>query len=514
MQQESSSRRLHSRWQRRLIIGGVALVVLIAIGTAVLVRFGPLTASAVTRNLEETVGGKVTIGRFHSEYFPRPGCVLEGLASSGNGAAGNAVSIRAGKLTVEVGFLDLFRNSIDKVQADDLRVTVPQGSGLYSSHAGFANPGRWVRELVADGAVVEFERRGRPGNPLRFDIHRLTLSESGRNAPIHFRAELLNPEPPGEISTDGQFGPWRPEDPGQTAVAGTYAFKQARLDVFKGIAGTLSSQGEFSGVLGHIEVRGRTETPDFEVKQIGHRVHLNTEFRATVNGTNGDTFLQPVSVSIDRTEIQSQASVRKTSGEKGKLTTLEASGRGRIQDLLRLFVSENPPAMTGEISLKAFATLPSGPRPFLRKLRVQGDFTIGEVRFSKPATEQNLDQFSARAQGKKPGKNPDSAVVPGTTQGHVVVEDGVATFSNLTFGIPGATAQLHGTFNLLDQRVNLEGVLKTEASLSHSTSGIKSVLLKPLDPFFKKKHAGAAVGISLTGTYDHPSFGLDLDAHK
>ena len=95
-----------------------------------------------------------------------------------------------------------------------------------------------------------------------------------------------------------------------------------------------------------------------------------------------------------------------------------------------------------------------------------------------------------------------------------VADDGVARFSKLTFEVPAATAELHGSFNLVDQRINLEGKLKTEASLSHTTSGIKAVLLKPLDPFFRKKHAGAEVGVSMRGTYEHPSLGLDLDAHK
>lgn len=496
------------------MIFAVSLLVLVAIGTVILVRFGPLTPEAITKELEEAVGGKVSIARFHSEYFPHPGFVAENVASIQQGADGNAVQIKARKLAVEVGFLDLFTNSINRVQAEDLHLTVPAGLGLNSSGASSAQHGRWVRKLIADGAVVEFERRGRADSPLRFDLQKLTLNQSGINSPTRFDAELLNPKPPGEISTEGQFGPWRADNPGETAIAGSYTLKRARLDVFKAIAGTLSSQGEFSGALDRIEIKGRTETPDFEVKQAGHRVRLDTEFRATVNGTNGDVFLQSVNALIDRTAIQSQASVRATSGEKGKLTTFEASGRGRIQDLLRLFVSENPPAMAGEISLKTFARLPAGPRPFLGRLQLQGDFTIRDVKFSKPATERNLDQFSIRAQGKKPGKNPDSAGITPMTRGHVVVEDGTARFNNLTFEIPGAKAQLHGTFNLLDQKVNLEGKLKTEASLSETTSGIKRVLLKPLDPFFKKKRAGAAVGFKITGTYDQPSFGLDLDAHK
>jgi hypothetical protein len=35
-------------------------------------------------------------------------------------------------------------------------------------------------------------------------------------------------------------------------------------------------------------------------------------------------------------------------------------------------------------------------------------------------------------------------------------------------------------------------------------------LLKVLDPFFKKKRAGYVMPVKITGTYEHPFFGLDL----
>ncbi len=39
---------------------------------------------------------------------------------------------------------------------------------------------------------------------------------------------------------------------------------------------------------------------------------------------------------------------------------------------------------------------------------------------------------------------------------------------------------------------------------------MKGLLLKALDPFFKKKRGGYIVPVKITGTYQHPSFGLDL----
>jgi hypothetical protein len=39
-----------------------------------------------------------------------------------------------------------------------------------------------------------------------------------------------------------------------------------------------------------------------------------------------------------------------------------------------------------------------------------------------------------------------------------------------------------------------------------ATSGVKSFLIKALDPFIQQDHPGAPVPISITGTYSHPSY--------
>jgi hypothetical protein len=41
----------------------------------------------------------------------------------------------------------------------------------------------------------------------------------------------------------------------------------------------------------------------------------------------------------------------------------------------------------------------------------------------------------------------------------------------------------------------------------------KSILLKPVDPFFKKNGAGAEIPVKISGTKSAPKFGLDL-GHK
>jgi AsmA-like C-terminal region len=92
----------------------------------------------------------------------------------------------------------------------------------------------------------------------------------------------------------------------------------------------------------------------------------------------------------------------------------------------------------------------------------------------------------------------------------VSLKDGTATFSSLSFRVPGALARLHGTYNVVNQRIDLRGTLLMQAKLSQATSGVKSFLLKVLDPLLKKNHRGGAkMPVRITGTYSRPSYRSD-----
>jgi hypothetical protein len=56
--------------------------------------------------------------------------------------------------------------------------------------------------------------------------------------------------------------------------------------------------------------------------------------------------------------------------------------------------------------------------------------------------------------------------------------------------------------------------MRTDAKVSQMVvSKWKSILLKPVDPFFKKNGAGAEIPVKISGTNSAPKFGLDL-RHK
>ena len=83
-------------------------------------------------------------------------------------------------------------------------------------------------------------------------------------------------------------------DPGETPLTGDYRFEHADLSGFKGIAGILSSTGHYQGTLRDLVVDGETDTPDFRLTHFGTALPLHTKFHAKVDGTNGDTWLEPV----------------------------------------------------------------------------------------------------------------------------------------------------------------------------------------------------------------------------
>jgi hypothetical protein len=70
-----------------------------------------------------------------------------------------------------------------------------------------------------------------------------------------------------------------------------------------------------------------------------------------------------------------------------------------------------------------------------------------------------------------------------------------------------------GNYSLDGQTFDFHGTVRLDAKVSQMTTGWKSILLKPVDPFFSKNGAGTEVPIKITGTESEPRFGLDF-GHK
>ena len=84
------------------------------------------------------------------------------------------------------------------------------------------------------------------------------------------------------------------------------------------------------------------------------------------------------------------------------------------------------------------------------------------------------------------------------------------TFPQLTFGVPGATVRLSGRYHLRRETLNFLGTLRLDATVSQTVTGVKRLLLKPLDPLFERDGAGTVLPIRIGGTRSDPAFALDV----
>src|SRR5271157_5459607 len=502
------------------LIIGASLIVIAAIVVIVLACKWPYTQPAVTKALQDRFARTVQIRSFRKTYFP-PGCVAEGVSFLHRKRKDLPALITVQTLIIRGSYNGLFRKRVDEVQVKGLHVLIPppgpsgQPPNVMPLTTSTTGASVTIGEITTDGALLEFMARQPDQEPFKLQVHQLTLHNVDQNGVIPYHAALLNTEPPGEIRSEGKIGPWNEDDPGSTPVTGSYTYEHVNLAVFVGISGTLSSQGKFSGTIGHIDANGEADVPDFRVSGSSHAVHLNSKFQAVVDGTNGDTSLQNVESHFQRTTVTSKGSVAGHPGQQGKTVGLEmAVNGGRIEDLLFLFTDEKRPSMTGSINLRAKVQVPPGPPGFLRKLDLAGNCGIGSERFTNPHVQQPVNALTQSAGGEnKKQQAEDPETVLSELRGQVSVKNGVATLSNVSFSAPGTRAQLQGTYNLLDQKVDLHGILYTNGKLSDTTSGFKALILKAVSPFLKQKSV-TVVPFAITGTSSNPSFALDFTAKR
>jgi hypothetical protein len=481
--------------KRLATITVVVLLCVAAVGSVLLHHFWPFTESSVRARLGESAAATVKFGSFRAKYFP-PGCEMENVVFQRGSAEPALISIR--RLTITSNIVGLLEHHISLLHAEGMHATI--GKSDFSADISSSQQ-TTVDTFVADDAVLDVRRKAQA---LKFVFHKFPVQNLGGHGAIKFAAIFDNPMPAGLIKTFGQFGPWNSSDPGGTSLSGTYSMSNADLAVFDSIGGVLSSDGTFKGTFKQIEVEGSTTTPDFEVAYTRHKLPLQTRFKAAVNAVNGETVLHSVKAKFGRNQIEAHGSIgRQADGKRAAVIELNCD-RGRIEDTFYPFVKSSKMPLVGNVAFQMHVVIPSGEEQFLKKIEVQSDFRIQDARFTNPQTQSRLSKISERHDQKQPDENTLADL-----NGNVRLLNGIAQFSKLSARDGNATAWLHGNYDLTNERVNMHGQLTTEASLTNTTSGIKSVFAKALEPLFKKGHHQKVVPVKISGTYHNPSFGLD-----
>jgi hypothetical protein len=359
---------------------------------------------------------------------------------------------------------------------------------------------------ISNARLVVMPNR-KDAKPLEFNLEQIHLTSAGANEKLSYQALLTNPRPPGQIRSQGKFGPWNSDNPGDTPLEGDYDFSHADLSVFTAISGTLHSSGHFVGTLSAVRARGEATVPDFRLKTSGNRVPLQTQYDVLVDGTNGNTILQPVHARLRNTMFQTRGGIIKHELDGRRAINFDVEmPNGHIEDLL-LLAAKGKPFMAGLIRMNAKISIPPLAGGIKEKLLIAGNFDIAQGNFLRDAVQDKVDELSRRGQGKPSDRNVDNVFSRMT--GTFRLENQVMTFSRLSFVVPGADVGLHGDYRMVDDVLDFHGDLKLQAKVSETLVGWKHWLAKPLDPFFAKNGAGTFLKIQVVGNAAKPSFGRD-----
>jgi AsmA-like C-terminal region len=529
--------------KKRLIwtfTGVIATVVILAV---MFVAAVPLSSDTLRHRMVKTLSRElnsdVELGDLHLRVFPRMQAEGTGLVIRKRGRTDVPPLISVKAFTVDADLLGLLRKHVSHVQLEGLEIQIPPKDhddprrAITSDHA-VATMGTDTKDTkdtkgsepdggpsIKDGVIVDsldssdarlvIIPREKDKNLKVWAIHTLHMTNLGANQSMPYDAVLTNAVPPGEIKTSGHFGPWQTDEPGNTPLDGTFAFDKADLSVFKGIGGTLSSRGSFGGALNWIDVNGETHTPDFVINVGGHPFPLNTKYHTVVDGTNGDTLLEQIDATFLNSSLVAKGSVLDgPKGQKGRTVTLDVvMERARIEDIMVMAVKMPKPPMIGALKLSTKFLLPPGDKDVSEKLRLDGRFSIANVKFTSYDVQGKIDELSRRGRG--PAQVAQRESVASNFQGRFKLADGQLALPELTFAVPGSKVELAGVFGLKPQTLDFKGQLLLDAKISETVTGYKSVLLKIADPLFKQKDGtGSAIPIKIGGSVSKPEFGLDV----
>ena len=514
------------RWVIALVVAAGFLGGLVVAALVLAPRAEDVLREKLIDLLEARFDSTVELRALHVSLFPRIHVTGEDLVLRRHNQPGAAPLIQLDRFTAETDWRGAMARprKVHSVTVQGLRITItPSSDGVRDNEHGGCrgdrrhvvnDPGTakdspvYVEVLRAPGTELQLLPRDKAKRPRQFSIQDLTIRGLTVDRPFDYDAQLTNPTPRGLIHARGQFGPWATNDPGLSPVSGRYTFDDADMSTINGLGGTLRSTGAFNGVLEQILVHGETTTPQFSLTTGGAPVPLATRFDACVDGSDGDTYLDRVDATLGSTPIAASGRVEGTVGVEGRTVALDVKiAKGRIEDVLRLTVN-GAPLMKGALSLDARLKLPPGASPVVRRLQLDGRFDLTKTHFTGRALQAKINEFSRRGRGDV--EDPTADNVTSDLRGQFALAGGTMRLPSLDFAVPGAEVRLAGHYGLENEALAFEGTVRLQAKVSQTTTGVKSLLLKMVDPLFSRKDAGTVLPIHITGTRTDPKFGVDV----
>ena len=215
-----------------------------------------------------------------------------------------------------------------------------------------------------------------------------------------------------------------------------------------------------------------------------HQAPLHTTYHAVVDATNGNTTLDPVHATLLDTNIVATGGVYEVPGVRGRTVKLNVSiDRGRLEDIMRMAVNTPTAPMTGGLTLTTSLVIPSSQQDVVDKLELAGRFKI----------EADAAEFRR---------------VISDFAGQFRLGKARLSMPTLTFNVPGAVVSMKGAYTLRQETLAFSGDLYMDGKISQTMSGFRSLLLRMVDPLFRRD-GKTVVPLKISGTRNDPQFGLD-----
>ena len=526
-----SPRKKTGRAAQGWLIAALLLLLLLGVAGEVLVRrAGPILRQRLIDALST---------RFHShvDLDTLDVSLLHGLEVSGRGlrieaplvateapAKATQPLVTVARFSFHTGLRSLFERPlrIGTIYVSGLDIHIPP-HGLHAAPDDDAQRRREARtQVIVDRLSIRdsnlfLENSDPAKTPKVFALRSIDLQGIAQDAPVHFNATLVNAVPRGDVYVNGSFGPWVSASPGATPLEGHYTFEHADLSTIHGLSGTLRSTGQFRGQLHRLDVTGSTETPNFALETARQPMPLRTSFNAIVDGTTGNTLLQPVEGRLHNSAFTCRGSIVNEKGKGHVIDLVVDVPNGSVQDFLALAVKTRPVLLTAQMSASAQLHLRPGHESVMQRLALHAHFSLRQIHLANPAFQQKIDQLSLRAQGLPAQAaaalaHPGQAVVSSAMSGQLELSGGRMNFDTLNYTVPGAEIQMQGVYSLDGDQFDFHGKVRTEAQASGMVqSWWKQILLHAVDKYLSRNGAGVEIPFTVHGTRSVPQFGLDFD---
>jgi hypothetical protein len=533
-----------ARWQKPRFR---AAVVGMAIGSAVFLLIMAVAMQSLATRIAPVMKDRVVAAL--TEQLHRPVqldaleiSVLRGLRVQGSGlrilnaapSSGPLLSLSSFSFHLTFGDLLTVRSDHPQIKVrglelQDVAMHLPPGGIDAPAPAPSTTPATgpsvaWeIDSIQCDDAHIVLDA-AKPGDPpVVFDLRGLDLKGVSTTKAFPYAADIVYPNPAITVQLSGHFGPVA-SIATATPFDGDYSFKNADLSALSGVKALVSSSGHIAGTLGAFTVEGEAHTPAASLPVSAHPFPLDAKFHLLVDTATGTTTFAPLEIALPQGSLTAQGTMKLLPGGADIAMNVNVP-RGRIEELLEIGTRTVPPLMSGNLTMQAKLHLPPGPQPFQQKLQATGTLSINGVQFSDPKLQQRIDELSKLTQGKI---NPldNSSGSRGTVDSQAVAEFSLAnaelTVPSLRYQVPGATAQMAGTYELERDTFAFKGHFQPDA-LEHlgqtpaaqpaksGLAGLGGKLLGKLSPVLKTL-SGVEVPVSIAGAGNEVNVSVLPDA--